>query len=70
VIAYLRGDSVLTVVPRWSHAAAPWGETALALPNKDRWRNRLTGAEVAGGRAPLAGLLGEFPVALLERIQA
>jgi (1->4)-alpha-D-glucan 1-alpha-D-glucosylmutase len=69
VIAYLRGDSVLTVVPRWSHAAAPWGETTLQLP-KGRWSNRLTEAEIVGGRVLLADLLREFPVALLERIQA
>jgi len=67
VIAYLRGEQVLTVAPRWSHAAEPWGDTALQLP-AGRWRNRLTGGEIAGGHALLENLLSEFPVALLERI--
>ena len=68
VVAYLRGDSVLTVVPRWNYAAAPWDATALQLP-KGRWRNRLTDTEFAGGCIQLADLLHVFPVALLERIQ-
>jgi (1->4)-alpha-D-glucan 1-alpha-D-glucosylmutase len=67
VIAYLRGEQVLTVAPRWNHAAQPWGETSLPLP-AGRWRNRLSGSEFAGGRALLDDLLREFPVALLERI--
>ena len=67
VIAYLRGRDVLTVAPRWNHAAKPWGDTALDLP-QGRWRNRLTGAEVAAGPVLLDKLLNEFPVALLERI--
>jgi len=67
VIAYLRGEHVLTVAQRWSHGDDPWGETALQLP-EGRWRDRLTGGEVAGGHAPLENLLREFPVALLERV--
>jgi len=67
VIAYLRGEHVLTVAQRWSHGDDPWGETALQLP-EGRWRDRLTGGEVAGGPAPLENLLREFPVALLERV--
>jgi (1->4)-alpha-D-glucan 1-alpha-D-glucosylmutase len=67
VIAYLRGDSVLTVAPRWNRAAKPWGDTALELP-AGRWRNRLSGAEFTGGQALMHDLLAEFPVALLERI--
>jgi (1->4)-alpha-D-glucan 1-alpha-D-glucosylmutase len=66
VIAYRRGENVLTVVPRWSHAAEVWGETAIVAP-EGRWRNRLTGAEVAGGRVRVGELLETFPVALLTR---
>jgi (1->4)-alpha-D-glucan 1-alpha-D-glucosylmutase len=66
VIAYRRGADVLTVVPRWSHAAESWGETAIVAP-EGRWRNRLTGEEIAGGRVRVGELLEKFPVALLTR---
>jgi (1->4)-alpha-D-glucan 1-alpha-D-glucosylmutase len=66
VIAYRRGGDVLTVVPRWSHAAEAWGETAIVAP-EGRWRNRLTGEEIAGGRVLVGELLEKFPVALLTR---
>ena len=66
VIAYRRGERVVTVVPRWSHAAEGWGETAVEVP-AGRWRNRLTDAEVVGGRVQVSALLVEFPVALLVR---
>jgi (1->4)-alpha-D-glucan 1-alpha-D-glucosylmutase len=73
VIAYLRGKNVLTVVPRWSYGgsrgAAAWGETVIEVA-EGRWRNRLTGADVAGGRVRAEELLAEFPVALLERVKA
>jgi (1->4)-alpha-D-glucan 1-alpha-D-glucosylmutase len=67
VIAYLRGDSVLTVVSRWSHKAAAWGDAAIVVP-EGRWRNRMTGAEVYGGAVMIGDLLREFPVGLLVRI--
>jgi (1->4)-alpha-D-glucan 1-alpha-D-glucosylmutase len=66
VIAYRRGDRVLTVVPRWSHEAKAWGETAVEIP-EGRWRNRLTGVEVEGGRLLVGELLKACPVALLTR---
>jgi (1->4)-alpha-D-glucan 1-alpha-D-glucosylmutase len=66
VIAYRRGRDVVTVVPRWSHAAGEWGETMIAIP-EGRWKNRLTGAQVEGGRLRVGTLLAEFQVALLAR---
>jgi (1->4)-alpha-D-glucan 1-alpha-D-glucosylmutase len=66
VIAFRRGDEVLTVAPRWSHAAEAWGETAIEVP-AGRWMNSLSGAEVVGGRALVGDLLKDFPVALLSR---
>ena len=66
VIAFGRGADVVTVVPRWSHAAGEWGETMIAIP-EGRWKNHLTGAEVAGGNVRVETLLAEFPVALLAR---
>ena len=67
VIAYLRGDSVITVVPRLVVTLdRVWGNTAVALP-KGRWKNRLTGEVVDGGAIGLSRLLESFPVALLVR---
>lgn len=67
VIAYLRGDNVITVVPRLVVTlAGVWGNTAVALP-KGRWKNRMTGDVVEGGAVGVKGLLEEFPVALLVR---
>ncbi|MGA8940388.1 MAG: malto-oligosyltrehalose synthase [Acidobacteriaceae bacterium] len=66
VIAFRRGRDVVTVVPRWSHAAGKWGDTVIAIP-AGRWKNRLTGAQVEGGRVIMDTLLAEFPVALLVR---
>jgi (1->4)-alpha-D-glucan 1-alpha-D-glucosylmutase len=69
VIAFLRGEKVLAVAPRWSQDAGRWGETAVVIPDKADgiWVNRLTGKRVAGGKVGLDDLLGEFPVALLAR---
>jgi (1->4)-alpha-D-glucan 1-alpha-D-glucosylmutase len=66
VIAYRRGEQVLTVAPRWSHEAAAWGETAIVVP-EGRWRNCFSGVEVDGGRLLVSELLRDFPVALLTR---
>jgi (1->4)-alpha-D-glucan 1-alpha-D-glucosylmutase len=65
VIAYLRGDNVLTIAPRWSHEAV-WDETTIELPG-GRWMDRLTGRSVGGGRALVGDLLANFPVGLLVR---
>ena len=43
-----------------------WQGTTLELP-PGRWRDELTGAEVAGGTCRIADLLARFPVALLAR---
>jgi (1->4)-alpha-D-glucan 1-alpha-D-glucosylmutase len=67
VIAYLRGDDVVTVVPRLTlKLDGSWKDTIVVLP-KGRWRNRLTGGVVAGGVIPIKMLLKDFPVALLVR---
>ena len=68
VIAYLRGDDVLTVVPRWSHSRAAWGGTTLELPG-GRWVDYLSGQSHEGLRQ-ISDLLASFPVALLGREQA
>jgi (1->4)-alpha-D-glucan 1-alpha-D-glucosylmutase len=69
VIAYLRGDDVLTVVPRLTLSAEGWRDTFVHLP-EGRWRNRMAQREYAGGRLAVAELFAEFPVALLQRVEA
>ena len=71
-IAFLRGDAVVTVVPRWSMILGPdWADTTVELPavqnnnGRSRWTNRLTGRAIEGGRVAVADLLGGFPIALL-----
>ena len=66
VIAYARGDEVIAVAPCRMLERGPWEATLLPIP-QGRWRDVLTGAAVAGGETPVAGLLEGFPVALLER---
>ena len=67
VIAYLRGEDVVTVVPRLTlKLGGAWKDTIVVLP-KGRWRNRLTGGSVAGGVITMRLLLKDFPVALLVR---
>jgi len=67
VIAYLRGDNVVTVVPRLVVTlAGKWANTAVALP-KGQWTNRMTGETIEGGKVAMEDLLREFPVALLVR---
>jgi (1->4)-alpha-D-glucan 1-alpha-D-glucosylmutase len=66
-IAYLRGEDVVTVVPRLTlKLDGTWKDTMVVLP-KGRWRNRLTGDSVAGGVITMKLLLKDFPVALLVR---
>jgi len=66
-VAYLRGDSVATVIPRWNtKLGGAWRDTNVELP-QGKWANRLTGAVLDGGRVALKTLLREFPVALLIR---
>jgi (1->4)-alpha-D-glucan 1-alpha-D-glucosylmutase len=67
VIAYLRGEDVVTVVPRLTlKLGGAWKDTIVVLP-KGRWRNRLTGGSVEGGVITMKLLLKDFPVALLVR---
>ena len=68
VVAYRRGDAVLTVAPRlWLTVQGAWDGTTVEIP-AGRWRNRLTGAchcSDGGKSALVADLLRDFPVALL-----
>ncbi len=67
VIAYLRGDSVLTVAQRHTLSLkGEWHSTTLPIP-AGTWHNRLTGERLQAGDASLKQLLETFPVALLTR---
>lgn len=46
-----------------------WGDTQVALPPGQRWRDVITGAEFDGGDHAAADLLRLLPVAVLERIR-
>jgi (1->4)-alpha-D-glucan 1-alpha-D-glucosylmutase len=66
VVAFLRGDNVVTIAPRLVLTLGNrWDDTVIELP-PGSWRNVLTGEDVSDV-APLAILLERFPVALLER---
>ena len=68
LIAFLRGEDLLTVVPRWmQNGALP--NTFLMLP-AGRWTNCLTNAQLPGGPVDAQALLATFPVALLIRSHA
>lgn len=66
VVAFARGDEVVTVAPRLVRRIGRlgWGDTTLPLP-PGRWL-ALDGAEHEGAPC-LAELLNAFPVAILER---
>jgi (1->4)-alpha-D-glucan 1-alpha-D-glucosylmutase len=67
VIAFRRGDDVVTVVPRLTlKLAGVWKDTWVSLP-AGRWRNRLTARSLEGGQVAVKDLLKDFPVALLVR---
>lgn len=67
LVAFLRGRDVVVAACRWTVALAEtgWEETLLPLP-EGRWLDRLSGRQWAGS-VPLAALLADSPVALLER---
>jgi len=67
VVAFMRGDRIVTVVPRLSHiAGGDWGDTTIKLP-QGRWRNELGEVVVSGGSVRIGQLLSEFPVVLLTK---
>jgi (1->4)-alpha-D-glucan 1-alpha-D-glucosylmutase len=68
LVAFQRADDVLTAVTRHSVILAEtgWGDTSLALPD-GVWADRIAGGRRTG-RVLASDLLGEFPVALLERV--
>ena len=68
VVAFSRGNNVVTVVTRWPlllERAGGWGRTSLTLP-AGQWSDVLSGAGWQGTVA-VGDLLAGLPVALLER---
>jgi (1->4)-alpha-D-glucan 1-alpha-D-glucosylmutase len=66
-VAFLRGDSVMTVAPRLPLSLnGDWDGTTVEVP-AGTWRNVFTGERIVNGAADLGTLLREFPVALLVR---
>jgi (1->4)-alpha-D-glucan 1-alpha-D-glucosylmutase len=66
VVAYQRGENVLTVVPRLT-VDLRWEQTTLELPS-GAWNNALTGERGLNGTLRLEDLFSSFPVALLTRV--
>ncbi|MFE1839402.1 malto-oligosyltrehalose synthase [Streptomyces sviceus] len=69
-VAFARSGEVVTAVTRLSlrlAEAGGWGETVLPLP-PGVWRDVLVPEREFSGPARVAELLGESPVALLERV--
>ncbi len=70
VIAYLRGEDVATIVPRFPLLlAGEWKDTSVKIAESG-WTNYLTGGAVPGGSVRLQTLLQDFPVALLVKDNA
>ena len=67
VVACIRDDSVIAVVPRLIiRLDDAWRRTRLTLP-EGRWMNRLTREVLTGGSIEIEHLLRHFAVALLTR---
>lgn len=67
VVAFSRGNSALTLVPRLIIGLDDnWGDTSIQVP-AGHWHNLLTGESVNGGDVAIATILARFPVALLSR---
>jgi (1->4)-alpha-D-glucan 1-alpha-D-glucosylmutase len=68
VVAFQRGESVVTIVPRLvMTAAGRWSGTIVRIA-AGIWNNVITGERVNEGDIDLEDLWHDFPVALLERI--
>ena len=66
IVAYRRGESVVTVAPRLvATLDGNWRDTSIELPTGS-WRNAFTRAIVGGGEVRAGALLSEFPVCLLS----
>lgn len=67
VVAFMRGRSAITLVPRLvASLAGRWADTKVDIP-VGRWRNELSDEVFEGGAIDVARLTARFPVCLLLR---
>jgi len=67
VVAFTRGDSVITIVPRLIlKTGGRWADTTVELP-PGQWHNEFTDETFNGGDVRVTSLLKRFSVALLTR---
>jgi (1->4)-alpha-D-glucan 1-alpha-D-glucosylmutase len=67
VVAYLRGDNVAVVAPRWNILLdGNFGATTISLP-EGSWHHLLTGESFEGGSMRVQNLMKRCPVALFTR---
>ena len=66
VFAFMRGDQLISVVPRLSVAADGWPSTTLVLP-PGTWRDVLSDRAYPEGEVAVAELWRHLPIALLAR---
>jgi (1->4)-alpha-D-glucan 1-alpha-D-glucosylmutase len=68
VVAFRRGEDVITVVPRLLVGAGNWDESSLELP-PGAWKNQFTAQQIEG-KIDIGALFSPFPVALLTKVPA
>jgi (1->4)-alpha-D-glucan 1-alpha-D-glucosylmutase len=67
VIAYLRGENVAVIAPRWNvKLGGNFASTTVEIP-EGTWHHLLTGENFEGGSVRAQNLLKRFPVALFAR---
>jgi (1->4)-alpha-D-glucan 1-alpha-D-glucosylmutase len=66
VFAFMRGDDLVTIVPRLGVHADGYRDTALAIPSGS-WRDVLSDQTFSGGVCAIAQLWRFLPIALLAR---
>ena len=76
VFAFMRGEDVLVVIPRFTYTLTGgkpemplrqvWAGVSVDAP-EGKWTNAFTGRSLEGGRLDLAEVLASFPVAILVR---
>lgn len=65
IVAFIRNDSAITIVPRFLiKLANDWEDTTITLP-KGKWKNLFTGDKLEG-TISIKQLLSKFPVAFLS----
>jgi (1->4)-alpha-D-glucan 1-alpha-D-glucosylmutase len=69
LVAFRRGEDVITAVPRLLIGAGSWEGSSLELP-PGTWENQFTSERTGEGKAEISALLSRFPVALLTRVQS